>query len=448
MTKSPYCAIYDFDLLAYALGDVLTWNVQTAIRCEESGAKQVDIFICLDPRHPTCIYQKNFANAETSYLHFNELFGAFGTHPNLGNIFFFFDRDQLLERLDELSRNNIFAKRARDQYRQILSESDSKDARIEYFTNYVYSHNRINQFAEKNHRIPFLKTSRGCEPDVNGLISKMLAGKRIILIHPRFRCLDAGMGGGETRNRDSDFLEWYEFIRTVGNLYPEVQFVIPGRLQEKPLELLRMPNVLSLRSLGLGLGHELTLMLKSDLFIGASSGFAAMANFSSIPYFITRINASSCRAYQIEYGRDRLPFASSEQILIYEQETSELLMSLLEKGLSRPAGHGKESGPKRSLDIDVASFEQERSQWLYPFSTTSRFFIDETAADQESAYLLWPKVKDAMNLVEQGMGTEQALKIAQRIEINFPRLSKIFPELLSLNASLGHTPELPYENIQ
>ena len=265
MTNLAYCAIYDFNLLPYALGDVLTWNVQTAIRCEESGAKQVDIFICLDPpRHPAFIFQKNFVNAETSYLHFNELFGAFGTHPNLGNIFLFFDRDQLLERLEELSQKNIFAERALNQYKQILLESDSQDARIEYFMNYVHSHNRINHFANKNHRIPFLKPSRGCEPDVDGLISKVLAEKRIIMIHPRFRLLDVGMGGQETFARDSDYLEWYEFIRKVEVLYPEVQFVILGRLQEKPLELLRMPNVLSLRSLGLGLGHELTLMLKGD----------------------------------------------------------------------------------------------------------------------------------------------------------------------------------------
>ena len=59
-----------------------------------------------------------------------------------------------------------------------------------------------------------------------------------------------------------------------------MQFVVVGRLQEKPLELLRLPNVISLRTLGLGLGHELTLMLRCDLFIGTSSGFAAMANFS------------------------------------------------------------------------------------------------------------------------------------------------------------------------
>jgi hypothetical protein len=35
-------AIYDFELFPFALGDVLTWNVRTAMRCKELGCKKVD----------------------------------------------------------------------------------------------------------------------------------------------------------------------------------------------------------------------------------------------------------------------------------------------------------------------------------------------------------------------------------------------------------------------
>ena len=38
--RGNYCAVYDFELMPYALGDVLTWNVQTAIRCEEAGPRR------------------------------------------------------------------------------------------------------------------------------------------------------------------------------------------------------------------------------------------------------------------------------------------------------------------------------------------------------------------------------------------------------------------------
>jgi hypothetical protein len=131
-----------------------------------------------------------------------------------------------------------------------------------------------------------------------------------------------------------------------------VQFVVLGRIQEKPLEILRMPNVISLRTLGLGLGHELTLMLHSDLFMGTSSGFAAMANFSAIPYFITHMNRNSCIAYGIELGAEQLPFATEGQILVYEPETSHMLARLLERGLD---GAALRSAPCDVSDSDVVS---------------------------------------------------------------------------------------------
>jgi len=152
-------------------------------------------------------------------------------------------------------------------------------------------------------------------------------------VHMRLRRVDAGYGAIVTYGRDADFLEWYEFLKATQRSHPEIQFVVLGRLQEKPLELLALPNVLSLRSLGLGLGHELTLLLQSDLFVGSSSGFAAMANFCPVPYFVTQVSAQSCRAYGIEPGARRLPFASERQTLVYEPESRELLARLLESAL-------------------------------------------------------------------------------------------------------------------
>src|SRR4051794_15980433 len=100
---SNYCAIYDFELFPYALGDVLTWNVRSAVHAEEAGCPGVDIYICLDPRFPSCIYQRELVVAENAPLYFNELFGAFGTHPMLQNIFVFGSRDDMVARLREVT---------------------------------------------------------------------------------------------------------------------------------------------------------------------------------------------------------------------------------------------------------------------------------------------------------------------------------------------------------
>jgi hypothetical protein len=428
--------VYDFELMPYALGDVLTWNVQTAIRCEELGRERVDAYLCMDERHPASIYQRGLVTADNCGLYFNELFGAFGTHPKPGSVFLYRSREEMLERLREASKGDAANSEALADYERALESRENEAALIEYFTKYIHSHERINTFAAAHGRIPLLRPSMGCGPDVTGLVAKRFAGKRIVTIHIRLRRLDAGYGGERTYSRDSDFLQWFEFLREAGGKHPDVQFVVMGRLQEKPLELLRLPNVMSLRVLGLGVGHELTLMLHSDLFIGTSSGFATMANFSAVPYFITKMTRDSCNAYRIEYGAERLPFATERQILVYEPETRDLLMRLLERGLEGAPPRRGVSGSAVNPAIDVRSWEWEQSLWLNPGATTSRFFTDDNYSDKETASLVWPRVKEARAAYRKGL-KEQAWTILNRIEAGFPRMCEKFPEFLWLRQKLA-----------
>jgi hypothetical protein len=432
-----YCAIYDFDLMPYALGDVLTWNVQTAIRCEAAGREAVDVHICLDQRHPSSIYQSDIINADNCWMFFNELFGAFGTHPRLGSIIVHRRREDALQRLRaEAAADPVNAETLAD-YEHALANRHDNDELVAYFTKYIYYHKGINAFAAKYGRIPLLQPSLGCGPDVEGLVANHLADKRIVFVHMRQRRLDAGYGGTHTYTRDSDFLEWYDFLREAEKRYPDVLFVVLGRLQEKPLELLRLPNVTSLRTLGFGLGHELTLMLRGDLFIGTSSGFAALANFSELPYFITKMGRESCNAYEIEFGSDRLPFATERQRLIYEPETKELLMRLLDQGLADVPPRGPGRKPTLDPAIDVRSWEWERAQWCHPGATSVRYFLDETYRDKETAFLVWPKLKAARATWRKGWRTASAWVELKRIETHFPRMCANFPEFLRLRGMLA-----------
>ena len=436
MTEAPYCAIYDFELMPYALGDVLTWNVLSAIRCEKAGRAHVDAFICLDERHPANLYQRDFVTTENSGVLFNELFGAFGTHPHPGGVYFFRSREAMLAKLREAARNDAAVAEAVDDYEQTLARRDDGSELVRYFRKHVQSHQQINAFFSERERIPLLRPSMGCEPDVAGVLRKRFAGKRIVAVHVRLRRMDIGYGGDDSYARDSDFLEWYEFLREAADKYPDVQFVALGRAQEKPLKLLELPNVASLRTWGMGLGHELTLLLRSDLFIGASSGFAAMANFSELPYFITRMTPGACSTYDIEFGARRLPFACDRQILVYEPETKELLMSLLDQGLSGTPPRAGAAAPAVNPAIDVRSWEWERSRWLYAGATTYRFFSDAGYADKEAAFLVWPQVKAALAAEQRGMG-DRAWAILERIEARFPSLCSRFPEFLRLRMALA-----------
>ncbi|HKQ26520.1 MAG TPA: hypothetical protein VJT81_18895 [Burkholderiales bacterium] len=451
MNGQRYCAVYDFGLFPYALGDVLTWNVQTAIRCEELGRERVDTYICVDERHPPNVFQRDLITADNCELFFSEVFGAFGTHPKPGNVFLYRRREGMLERLREACRDDAANSEDLAEYERALADYEGALTKrgngrtamigwpalmLEYFTKSIHSHERINAYAAAHGRIPLLRPSMGCEPDVSALLTKRFAGNRIVTIQMRLRRLDAGYGAENTYWRDSDFLEWYEFLKEAGKTHPDVQFVVMGRLQEKPLELLRLPNVISLRTLGLGLGHELSLLLRSDLFIGTSSGFAALANFSEVPYFITKMNPGACRAFAIAPGSERLPFASERQILVYEPETRDLLMRLLERGLHGVPPRRGTGNPPSEEAIDPRAWEWEQSRWLLPGATTNRFFTDDWYSDQETAFLVWPRIKEASIAWHRGL-KDLSWTVLHRVETNFPRMCERFPEFLRLRAKLA-----------
>ena len=490
-TDQSIVGIYDFELFPFALGDVLTWNVRTAMRCEELGRSRVDIYLCVDERYPAGVHQRDMINAQNFDLFFSELYSAFGTHPCLGDIHIFRDRDALIARLREISEADPVNEEAIRDYFEILSfrEIDSvpnkarrklfgslranpllrrlmktgmaspvrktvlkaflpnEEVINNYFTKYIASHESINAFAAaRGGRIPLLEPSLGCTPDVDELVGRRFVGKKIVPFHLRLRRLDAGYKGEHSYSRDSDFLEWYDFLKEAAVRHPDVEFVALGRLQEKPLELLRLPNVTSLRIFGLGLGHELTLMLRSDLFIGTSSGFAALANFSSVPYFITRMNPGSCKAYDIPDGADRLPFARDDQLLIHATETSEMLMALLEKGLglSRSDAVVRPTAPVAlpADTIDVHGWLNARLQVMNSAATTSRFFADEQYRRAETAYLLYLSLERARQAILGG-GRDEAAGILRRAERNFPEICVAMPQFALMRdviASRAHGP--------
>ena len=295
--------------------------------------------------------QRELVDQHNSDLFFQELFPAFGTHPRLGNLFIYRNRDHLLVRLNEEGKTcDVNCKQISD-YTEMLAYS-SLTANIDpailgagadlavpgsveltsLFTE-LHSHKLINEFAKINSGIPLLKSQLGTDQVIEKFIQQYGKDRKIVPFHFRFRQLDIGYGGAHTHVRDASFLDWISFFREAYRAYPEVLFIALGRLNEKPLAMLDMPNIMSLRLLGMDLGHELNLIEHSDLFIGISSGFAAFANFSEIPYFIVKMTEASCAAYNIPFGENHLPFAQANQELVYGQDTADMLMELLIKGL-------------------------------------------------------------------------------------------------------------------
>jgi len=482
-TKS-IIGIYDFEIFPFALGDVLTWNVRSAMRCEDLGRERVDVYICANEGCLGNVHQRGIVNVQNFNLLFQELYSAFGTNPKLGNIFIYRRREELIARLREVSADDPINEEAVEDYLGVLRyrvvddpvrrfvrrvfrrahrdpvvrsitnwylpsivQKAARKAIVSaaflpeydvinnYFTKYVVSHERINDFAARRGGIPTLRPALGCEPDVDELIAERLSGRKIVPFHLRLRRLDAGYGGEHSYSRDSNFLEWYDFLREASSTHPEVAFVALGRLQEKPLELLRLPNVTSLRLFGMGLGHELTLLLKSDLFIGSSSGFAALANFSRIPYFITQMTREACHVYAIPEGAERLPFALNCQTLIYERETSELLSRLLREGLNlAPAVSGQREWPTDVAvddEVDLPRWLNNRLRTRSSAATTSRFFLDDKYRCEETSYLLLVSLQSAGQVLLSG-ARDDARRALEKMGRNFGSLCQQLPEYASL----------------
>jgi hypothetical protein len=136
------------------------------------------------------------------------------------------------------------------------------------------------------------------------------------------------VSGDYVVRRDSASDEWHRFFKVVEDEYPDVLFLVLGGYTTWERELYNYGNVLIPRTMGFGLGHELTLLHNSNLFMGTSSGFSAMATFSKVPYIITNFEHTSAGYVGLSVGTTRYPFALDQQILNWEKETTDRLLSL------------------------------------------------------------------------------------------------------------------------
>lgn len=73
---------------------------------------------------------------------------------------------------------------------------------------------------------------------------------------------------------------WLDLIEAYSTKFPQTVFVLLGRIQDKPLTLLRFKNVVAPRVLGFTLAHELALLSLADLILSSNHGFAAAAFFT------------------------------------------------------------------------------------------------------------------------------------------------------------------------
>jgi hypothetical protein len=412
-------SVYDFGVLPFALGDVLTWCVRQGIRARQAN-KKIELYACVDQESPANYHQRINLNPTNATLHWLELQPAFYCQPSIKCIRVFHNRSEMLHLLDVARHCGQWDATEDQAYRKALASAGSCPEANDYVRMQVSSHRDINLDATRcGGALPYLHAPLGADKDVREFIRQFREeGCFIVALHFRLRGLDRAFEGSEL-HRDAEFEEWMRFMRVVSQKFPFVRFVLLGRIQEKPIVLLKQKNVIVPRFLGFNLAHELALVQEADLFMGTSSGFAAMANFTQVPYAIFRMTEGAYQNYEVEPGSRHLPFANNDQELYNGDETFDLLFGVLVKHIKQSRSSGKllGTGPKAILSSQINPDESPYPK-AHESVSTYRYVIDAATEAREIGAFVYRSIVKASRFINENR-IEEAFNVLKLTRTEF-----------------------------
>lgn len=312
-SAKPMIGIYDFSYSPYALGDALTWTMNLNVIAATKGCDAIDQYLVINPSRPGSRYQP-FVNQHNYVSIIDDLFPAFLCNPKLRSL-------KLIRHPPSFSlfllREVV---RRRPMWPSFFSHLNRK---LDFI-----SHRRFNAYHRKHGRLPWLTAPRGYGVWADEFRRTFGNGRFVVAVNVRQGALSLTPAN---LYRDSPLPEWHAFIRRAAARHPDALFLILGGYTEWDREMLRLPSVLIPRTMGFGLGHELALLHRADLFMGSSSGFATMATFCDKPYLITNIQHLFSRYAGIPVGARHYPFGNENQILYWERENQDVLVAFFDE---------------------------------------------------------------------------------------------------------------------
>jgi hypothetical protein len=306
--------IFDFSYQHYALGDLLTHQVNLAIMAIEQGVPHVDIIVMADPQRPSA-RQQTFITRANYVAYLDNILPAFGCNPLARSI-------QLIRDVDAL--DCLVASHGRNRWPMWPDLNTHLRMKQEF----PVDHHRINAFHARHGHVPELSAPRGYATWAREFHRTELGGRRLIVINPRQSTLTENPA---VTVRDAPLPVWHAFIDAVAEQRPEVLFVMVGGFQEWEYRLQQRKNVFIPRAFGQRLAHELALLKIADAFMGTSSGFATFATFTDVAYGIINVERNFARFAGIQPDDRHYPFAGSKQILTWRDETVDELLSLFDE---------------------------------------------------------------------------------------------------------------------
>ena len=329
--------VFDFTYQHYALGDLLTCQVDLAVMAIEQGCRRVDIIAMVNPDLPSARLQ-SFITRDNYIGHLDNIMPVFACNPLLGSVQLVRDVQAFSFLVDKHRRSGA------------PMWPDLK-THLEMRQGFPIDHRRINAFHARHGHFPKLATPRGYESWARHFHETELGGRPLVIINPRQSSLTESPAA--TR-RDAPLAIWHAFIDAVGQRRPDVLVVMVGGFQEWEHQLMHRRNVFIPRTWGLRLAHELALMKIADLFVGTSSGFATFATFTDIAYGIINIEHYFAAFAGVRPNDRHFPIAAARQVLTWQPETTESLLALFAELCPTPHAQSAETRPD-ALPLLVAN---------------------------------------------------------------------------------------------
>lgn len=300
-----FITIYDLRILPLALGDMISWVANKKLDAIEKGIDKYDLAIVM-PQN----FKGNLLNEIRSYKywlnHLNELKLIFESD-------ILFDKVYIVNSIKEIKSIYVNKEIELNLLNNIITDQRNENKIREYIEGFQ-RYDRFNKVFNDYKIKIVLESKISYLNEAIELLNNTNLSDEVIICQPRFRAIDSGLPHSDPK-RDSNFVAWYDFLNMSKMLNCNINYLMVGRSESLPVELKQFGNCFFSRDIGMNLAHEIALIRNSKFFIGASSGFAVVANFSKTCYQIYNVKKGGYDNFGINPDKSELVFSSKNQMI-------------------------------------------------------------------------------------------------------------------------------------
>lgn len=323
--KNVLIAIWDFGSRPYALGDILSHCLDTAIKAKLEHKDAVDFYVIADPSRPSSRKQP-YISSENYEKYLYELLPIFNACPLIRNVHLIRDRNHFERLFISWQYHEISTFPSLNLYNEELNLQLPFQGKFE----------RLNHYYQQHNTLPRLRELKGYSIIKDQLIFGFKTESIFVALHMRQRKKEQNSHAGGALYRDCDIATWLAFIKESFTTHPEVVFLVLGRIDEFPRELYQQKNVFILKNHGFSTQDDITAIQDVDLFMGGMSGPAMAAILSDTPYYIfqpTNCAEEAASYFDVAVGNEKLCFSNEDQYIKWQDPKAEDLTKCLEQFL-------------------------------------------------------------------------------------------------------------------